>query len=200
MTRDEILVRTKEMFMRYGIRSVTMDDIARELGISKKTLYQHVDNKDDLIKAIIENYIENETECMKEISQDSVDPIDQMLTIARHVITILRDVNPKTMYDLKKYYRPYFKMMDAFHLDHVYHVIKRNLIRGVEEGLYRENIDADIIAKLYVGKTMLISDEELFPAADYDRHTLFAQYMIYHLRGILSEKGVEKLKTYQPIV
>ena len=200
MTREEILTRTKELYMRYGIKSVTMDDVARELGISKKTLYQFVQNKEDLIKSIIEYYISNETECMQEISEGAADPIDQILTIARHAISMLRQMNPKTMYDLKKYYHQYFRMMDAFHLDFVYHKIKQNLLDGMQAGLYRKELDADIIAKLYVGKTMLLTDEDMFPAKDYNRDALFAEYIKYHLHGILSDQGLKKLKSYQPLV
>jgi len=198
MSRKDILEGAKKLFMRYGIKSITMDDVARELGISKKTLYQHVDNKNDLVKRIIVEHIADEKDCLSGIADEASDPIEQMLMIARYVLQILREVRPTAMYDLQKYYRETWQLMDKFHQEHVYKTIKANLEAGVEKGLYRHDLDTDIIAKLYVGKTMIINDEEMFPSRDYDRDRLFAEYINYHLRGILSEKGLEKLESYQP--
>lgn len=194
-----VLTQARDMFMRYGIRSITMDDIARELGISKKTLYQHVDNKADLIDRIVDMHIHNEKACLSTITRDSQDAIDHLLSIARYVLTMLRGMQPTTMFDLKKYYHAAWEKMDQFHLGHVSAIIRRNIENGVREGLYRENLNADIISKLYVGKTMLLNDEEMFPVNDYNREALFVEYINYHLRGILSEKGLKKLKQYQPL-
>jgi AcrR family transcriptional regulator len=200
-TEQEIRVLThaREMFMRYGIRSVTMDDIARELGISKKTLYQNVDNKADLIDRIVEMHIQNEKGCLSAITGDSADAIDELLSIARYVLTMLKSMQPTTMFDLKKYYHTAWKKMDRFHLGHVYSVIRQNIERGMREGLYRGNLNADIISKLYVGKTMLLNDEEMFPGSVYDRQDLFVEYIHYHLRGILSTTGLAKLQEYPPL-
>ena len=197
--RGQILMQARELFMRYGIRSVTMDDIARELGMSKKTLYQHVPNKTDLIERIIEQHIQQEKACIREFSETARDAIDEILMIARYVIQMLRQMKPTTMFDLKKYYRAIWDKMDRFHSLHTYDVIRRNIERGVAQGYYREQVDADIIAKLYVGKTMFMTDEAMFPMRTYDRDRLFLEFIHYHLRGILSEKGLRQLKKYQPI-
>ncbi len=198
MTSAEILEGAKKLYMRYGIKSITMDDVARELGISKKTLYQHVENKNDLVMKIIKDHISNEKSCLGAIEGEARDPIEHMLLIARYVLQILREVRPAAMYDLQKYYRDAWNIMDKFQQEHIYKTIRANLEAGIEQGLYRPEIDSDIIAKLYVGKTTVITDEELFPTREYDRDRLFREYITYHLRGILSDKGLEKLKTYQP--
>ena len=184
--------------MRYGFKSVTMDDVARELGISKKTLYQHVANKSELIKRVIEQYIKEEKDCMHEISMNASDPIEQILMMARYVLQILRTVKPTAMFDLKKYYREMWRELDKFHQQHVYVMIRENLEAGIEQGWYRDDIDADIVAKLYVGKTTMLTDERMFPIQEYDRDRLFKEYITYHLRGIVSDKGLQKLNTYQP--
>jgi AcrR family transcriptional regulator len=198
MTAKEILAGAKKLYMRYGIKSVTMDDVARELGISKKTLYQHVDNKTDLVNKIIKDHISTEKSCLGAMEEEASDPIEHMLMIARYVTQVLREVRPAAMYDLQKYYRDAWKIMDKFQQEHVYRTIRANLEKGIDQGLYRDDIDADIIAKLYVGKTMIITDEELFPMREYNRDQLFNEYMTYHLRGILSDQGLKKFKTYQP--
>ena len=186
--------------MRYGIKSVTMDDVAKELGISKKTLYQHIDNKTDLIERIIHQHIVDETGCLSDIANSAQDSIEQILLIARHVVQLLRGMRPTTMFDLKKYYHNCWRKLDAFHLDYVYNVIRTNLDLGVTQGVYRNDMNTDIVAKLYVGMTMLLPNEEIFPMRDYNRDQLFIEYINYHLRGILSERGLEKLESYQPII
>jgi AcrR family transcriptional regulator len=194
---DKILFRAEKLFLRYGFKSITMDDLANELGISKKTLYQHIDNKSDLVDKITEQYILRQKISMDEVSKNAKDAIHEMLLIAKHVIQLLRRMQPTTMYDLKKYYRESWMKIDSFHMIHVYQMIKANILKGIKEGLYREQADADIIAKLYVGKTMILTDETMFPLRDYDREKLFREYIKYHIHGIASAKGIEIFKKYQ---
>lgn len=184
--------------MRYGIKSITMDDVAREMGISKKTLYQHVNSKTDLIERIIHQHIHEEKKCLSEIPGQAKDAIEEVLMIAQYVVKVLRSMRPTTMFDLKKYYRDCWNMMEDFQQGYMYNMIRANIEQGIQEGLYRDNLDSDIIAKLYVRKTMLLTDEIIFPMREYDRDKLFTEFIQYHLRGIVSEKGMKKLITYQP--
>lgn len=183
--------------MRYGIRSVTMDDIAREMGMSKKTLYQYVDNKTDLIEQIFQQHAEEEKKVIERIRHDSADAIDEILRIARYVVAQMREMAPTTVYDLQKYYRNTWKQMDALHQRHVYTVIKDNLERGIRQGVYRSNLNPDIVAKLYVGKTSLVADEEMFPAREYNIQNLYWEYINYHIRGIASAEGQRLLEKYK---
>lgn len=185
--------------MRYGIKSVTMDDIAREMGISKKTLYQYVENKSDLIGQIFQEKIKNEKQCMADIREAATDAVDEILRIARYVIQELRQMSPTVMYDLRKYYRDTWRQMEALHQRHIYQLIRENLERGQAEGLYRENIDVDIIAKLYVAKTPLVVDEDIFPTREYNVEKLFEEYMMYHIHGIASAEGLALLALHPAI-
>lgn len=197
--KQQILTKSEELFMRYGIKSITMDDIARELGISKKTLYQYVENKSDLISQIFQQKIASEKQCMADIRQAATDAVDEILRIARYVIQELRQMSPTTMYDLRKYYRSTWRQMEALHQRHIYQLIRENLERGQAEGLYRSNIDVDIIAKLYVAKTSIVVDEDLFPTQQYNIEKLFAEYMMYHIHGIASAKGLAVLAMHPAI-
>lgn len=195
--KKQILDKSEELFMRYGIKSVTMDDIARELGISKKTLYQSVENKTELIEQIFHQRIEREKRRMAEIRESSADAVEEILKIADYVIAELRQLSPTTMYDLQKYYRGTWCQMDALHQSHVYQLIRDNIERGMEQGVYRHDLDPDIIAKLYVGKTSLVADDELFPLREYNIEALFKQYIHYHIHGIASPKGLGLLEQHQ---
>ena len=161
--KQRILHKVSEMFMRYGIKSVTMDDISRNLGISKKTLYQFVDNKADLLQQVFQQHIEDEVLAMEDIVRQSKDAIEETLNMAKYVTDLLRDMSPNTLYDLQKYYREIWQMMEVLHQQHIYKVIFNNLERGIKETLYREDIDPDIIARLYAGCNAIIVDEAIFP-------------------------------------
>lgn len=196
MTRANILEKVHELFMKYGLKSVSMDDISRRLGISKKTLYQCVENKRDLIKEVFQKHINEEEAAISEIVANSKDAVDEMIEIARFVTALLREVSPTTLYDMQKYYGDIWGMMEALHQDHIYTVIKTNLDRGIIEGLYRKDLNTDIIAKLYVGKTLLIVDEDVFPLKDYNKEKLYLEYVHYHLHGIALPKGLKLFEKY----
>lgn len=194
--KQQVISKAEELFMRYGIRSVTMDDIARELGMSKKTLYQYVENKSDLIEQIFQQQIQEEKCCIDQFRREAGDAIEEILKIARYVIRKLRQLSPTTMYDLQKYYRNTWKQMDALHKRHVYTVIRENIERGMAQGLYRENMNPDIVAKLYVGKTSLVADDETFPLREYNIEQLYREYILYHIHGIASPRGLALLEKH----
>ncbi|MEL6924718.1 MAG: TetR/AcrR family transcriptional regulator, partial [Bacteroidota bacterium] len=194
--REKILFQTEEMFMRYGIKSVTMDDISRELGISKKTLYQFVDNKADLIQQIFHEHTKREIEAMTAIKAESKNALEEMLSMARYVSQMIRKTGPKVIFDLKKYYRPTYELMESFHQQTVYRIIRENLEQGIREKIYRKEIDVDIISKLYVVSTFQIVDDGIFPMKDYNRETLYWELIKYHINGIASAKGLELLQKY----
>jgi len=195
-TKDRILEGAETLFMRYGIKSVTMDDIARELGISKKTLYQHVSNKNDLIGQIFGCRMDEEREEMEAIHREATDAIDELLHIAKSVIRRLRKMSPAALFDLKKYHSAEWKAFETHHQNFIYQMIKRNIERGMEQGVFRTNLNPDIISKLYVGKTSLVADEDLFPLSEYNLEELFRQYILYHIHGIASMKGRQLLSEH----
>ncbi len=195
-TRAAILQRTEILFFKYGIKSVTMDDIARELGMSKKTLYQFFDNKNDLLAQIMQTAENQDVEIMKHSFTHSKDAIDEVFNIAKHAIAELSKLMSAQaiLYDLKKYYRDIWDTFEKAMNDRIYNSTKLNLERGKNEGLYRVEVDTDIIAKLYVSKMMCIVDDDMFPIKQYDKVKLFKQYLVYHIHGIATAKGLKKLE------
>ena len=193
-TKEKILTRAEALFLRYGIRSITMDDIARELGISKKTLYQFVDNKADLIQQVLLQFIREEQRTIRQITRKSGNAIEEMLSIGRYITQVLRRLTPTTLFDLQKYYPESWKMVEKLNQDYIFSVIKANLERGISQELYRSNLNIDIIARLYVGKTHFLIDEDVFPLRDYDRGELYREFIFYHMHGILSDKGREWIR------
>ena len=193
-TKEKILHTTFELFMKYGIKSVSMDDISSELRMSKKTLYQYFENKDDLVMQVITKYIEDDEKEIAEITKNSINAIDEMVAISRYVLFFLRKMKPSLIYDLKKYHRSSWQIMDEKHFKSVQSIIKNNLERGKKEGLYREEINPEIIATFYSKVTEIVVDESVFPISKFRHQDLFISHVNYHMRGIVNEEGKSMFK------
>jgi TetR/AcrR family transcriptional regulator, cholesterol catabolism regulator len=191
-----ILKKAEALFMRLGLKSVSMDDVTRELGISKKTLYQYFESKEDLITQVISRHQCEESEAVTGICREATDALEEVMGIARHVIVQLQQMSPATIFDLKKYYPEAWQVVERTQFEYVYNVIRSNLERGKKEGLYRDDFDSDIIARLYVGNTSVLMDDQSFPTAAYHWSALYREFIHYHLRGIASPKGLKKLQEY----
>ena len=122
MSKEKILKKSEELFLRYGLKSVTMDDLANQLGMSKKTLYQFVKNKSDLIEQVIELHISDEKAFMKDTREKSKDAVEEMIIVARHYIQELKKLSPTLIYDLKKYYQHLWLLIEQLESDHTYNL------------------------------------------------------------------------------
>lgn len=191
--KDKIFLTTFDLFLKYGVKSVSMDDICRKIGISKKTIYTVIENKKDLIEKIIQLHIKRDEEDITKITASSETAVDEMSKIGRHVIKFLREMKPSLIYDLQKYYPQAWGIIEDQHYGFIYRTIRTNLERGQREGLYISTFNPEIIAKLYVVKTHCIADEENFPSNEFSRPLLYEQLFMYHMRGIISEKGLKLL-------
>jgi len=194
--KNKILAKSEELFLKYGLKSVTMDDLAKELGVSKKTLYQFVDNKADLIQQIIHAHIESEKALMVQLQKESEDAVEEMIEVARYSIKEVRKLTPTLIYDLQKYYQDTWQLIQNLHRVHTYRMIKDNIERGIAQGVYRPDINPDIIAKIYVLSTLAVIDENAFPLKTYNKEQLFIEFIKYHLQGITSERGLVLYKKH----
>jgi TetR/AcrR family transcriptional regulator, cholesterol catabolism regulator len=190
-----ILEIAQRLFMRFGLKSVSMDDVAEEAGISKKTLYQIVPSKAELIDRIIDSYVCAETELIREMQENAVDSLGEMLAISDMITETLGQMSPALLFDLRKYYRKSWEKINTLQRGHIYEVVHHNLESGIRQGLYRGDMDTTVIARLYVQKSLSLIDDEIFPITDFDRGALVRNHILYHLHGILSEAGRARLKT-----
>jgi len=190
----KILEVSTQLFMTYGLKSVSMDDICRKLGISKKTIYQYVDNKQELVSQVIKEFIGIQHEMINSITSRSEDAVEEYLNLSRHFLSTIRQMKPTITYDLQKYYPDSWKIVTEDHFKFLQTVIQNNINGGIEQGLYRENINVDIIAKLYISKNHALANEELFPTDTYNKDDLLIEFIRYHLHGIASDKGIKRMK------
>lgn len=191
--KQQILECATEKFMSVGIRSISMDDISNHLGISKKTLYKYVENKRDLVDQTISRHLIVGKELMNQLKENSINAVDEMIQMGRHNISVFRSTKPVLLHDLQKYYRQSWEKVVNLQSDFIQQRIYENLHRGIQEGLYRADINPKIIAKLYVAKTWSIVDESVFPLYVFDREDLIKQHLTYHIHGIVTERGMQYL-------
>jgi AcrR family transcriptional regulator len=185
-----ILMKVRELYMRFGIKGITMDDVARELGISKKTLYKYVTDKDDLVGKFIDYEIEvRQIEICKCIKTE-FNAIEELFEISIYMNKIIRSQNPATEHDLEKYYPHHYQKIVKARREGVHNYILLNLKKGKEEGLYREVMDDEIISKLYLSRSESIHSSDLFTVEEFTSMKLFIELLSYHIRGIATEKGI----------
>jgi TetR/AcrR family transcriptional regulator, cholesterol catabolism regulator len=196
MNEDQknILLKVRELYMKYGIKSITMDDVARELGISKKTLYQFVNDKDDLVGKFIDIEIELRQEEICKCFKAGFNAIEELAEISLFMNKMMRNQNPATDYDLRKYYPHHYQKTLKIRRESMYKYLLLNLKKGKEEGLYRENLDEDVIVKLYLSRSEDIHFNELFTVDEFTSIKLFTELLTYHVRGIATGKGIVVLE------
>jgi len=190
----QIIDDSHQIFMRFGIKSMTMDDIARQLKISKKTLYKYVKDKNDLVKLVIENYCDLDRSNCKKIILKSENAIDEIIEISKHVSNMISEIHPSIHYDLAKYHNDAFQIINQHKNEYVYTCILDNLERGKKEQIYRENINSSIVARIYTEKIDLVFNGDIFPPKKFKFRDVHIEMMRYHIRGIASSKGLKYLQ------
>lgn len=190
---QNILKKVRELYMKYGIRSITMDDISSELGISKKTLYQHVADKDELVGKFIENEISIRHHQICECISKNCNAIEELVDITLFMNKMMKEQNPATEHDLKKYYPHHFQKTVKARREGIYKYILVNLKKGKAEGLYREDLNEDIIAKMHLSRIEATHQSGIFTPEEVISVKLFMELLVYHVRGIATAEGIAVL-------
>ena len=191
--KDKILYKATEMFLNLGFKSVTMDDIATELGVSKKTIYNHFSNKTDLVNEVTNSVFEIVCDGIDLICRKEDNPIDELYQIKRFSMEYLKNEKTSPQYQLQKYYPKIYSTLKTKQFDVMQDCIIENLRRGVELGFYRQSIDIGFISRIYFNGIMGLKDAELFPLKQFSMNNIMSFYLEYHLRGICTEEGINKL-------
>jgi len=196
MVREKLLVEASKLYLKYGVKSVSMDDIAKMMGISKKTIYNFISNKKDFVHAVVKSYIRDEEKLYDSIRDKSSNAVDEIISIARIVQETLKDIKPTLIYDLKKYHPATWQLIEKGHYHYIENSVADNIKRGIEEGFYRENLRVDVLPKFYVTLARLVADIEVFKDKKISQVELYESVILYHLNGILNTKGQKELSKY----
>lgn len=197
---QDILEKVSLLYRRYGIKSITMDDVARELGISKKTLYRYVSDKEDLVRKVVEHIRVCNFSTMRQRSDKKLNAIEDLIEVNRHISEVMKDHSPAYIYDLKKYYPDIFRELMSARRNLMYESMVANIRKGKKEGLYREELDEEIISKLYLLRIENLPDSEIFQEEVMHSTKFFRELFVYHIHGLATERGIRILEEYMPII
>lgn len=191
--KEKILSKASDLFLTLGFKSVTMDDIAAEMGISKKTIYSHFSTKLKLVQASTSHIMEKIHNGICNICSGDQNPIEELFYIKSLVIEQLKNEKSSPQYQLQKYYPRIFKQIKEEQFQSVNQCVLDNLDRGIKEGFYRKEINKDIISRFYVNGNVGIMNYELFPVNEFNVSDLKGDFLEYHIRAIATEKGLKIL-------
>ncbi len=172
-----------------------MDDIAKAAGISKKTIYLNIKDKKSLVHdSLIDFIMEDKKNVLEAVNRKDCNALEKMIIIAQQGIEMFKKIKPTVIYDLKKYYRNSWEVIQSYHFEFMHAIIKQNILEGQKEQVYRTDADADIISKLFIGKMIMLAEEDQFPIHQYSKPTLFAQQLLYHLYGLVNYQHYKQLE------
>ena len=189
-----ILERVQCLYFKYGIKSVTMDDVAHELRISKKTLYEHFKDKADLVEKVFVHFHNKHEQKICDIQNQSINAIEQLLEINRIIKELLKEYNPSVDYDLKKYYPALYQNINEEEGERLFSLILENVKQGKKENIYRKEINEEIIAKFYVYQVESIIRSKSISLEEILSEEFYNEIFIYHIRGVANEKGIKFLE------
>ena len=184
------------MFLNIGVKSVTMDEIAAELGMSKKTIYAHFSTKTKLIEATTFYVFEEISKGIEQIKSKHSNPIEEHYVIKNFALRNLKDEKSSPQYQLQKYYPKLFSVVKKKQQNLLENILRENLEKGIKEGFYRPEVDIQFICRIYFVEVMGIKDRDLFPESEFSTNDLVEKHLEYHLRAIVTEKGLSSLKDF----
>ena len=194
--RENIIHKAAELFLTLGFKSVTMDDIAHEMGISKKTIYVHFANKTKLVETVTFELFETICDGIDGICEASNNPIEELYDIKMFVMHHLKNEKSSPQFQLKKYYPKIYDILKVKQFEKMHDSVKDSLKKGVDTGLFRTNINIDFISRMYFNGMTGIKDNSIFPQNTYTMDYLMESYLEYHLRAIVTEKGFTILNQF----
>lgn len=198
--KQKILKASEELFFRYGIKSVTMDDIAKHLGMSKKTIYQFFRDKDEVVHTLFAVELDKDRCEFQEISDKSANVVEEIFSFMKKMHEIFGSINPNIFYDLRKYHPKTWNLFHDFRNSFVRQAVADSLEKGKRDGFVRQDVNSDLLALLRVEEIEMGFNPVVFPPDKFriiDVHLALAEHFLY---GICTLKGHKLVNKYKQIV
>ena len=191
-----IVVTSTELFLTLGFKSVTMDDIAEEMKISRKTIYTFFANKEALVQSVVFSMYSYITTNLTQIREKASNPISELYEVKMFIMHQLKGEKTSPQHQLRKYYPNIHKELQKKQFDFMTKSVKKSLTKGVEMKLFRPSIDIDFISRMYFNGMVGIKNVDMFPIEKYSPEQLMENYLDYHLRAIVTDNGMKLLSSY----
>lgn len=198
-TKDRVLQGAEELFFKYGIKSVTMDDIAKHLSISKKTIYQFYSDKNEIVDTLMRLKLEEDKVSIQQIHLESENVITEVFGLMKHMSQMFSKLNPNVFYDLQKYHPEAWKLFNAFKEECMEAMVENAIKKGAKEGLVRADINTKIIARLRMEEIQLGFNATVFPPDKYKIIDVQLELLDHFLHGICTLKGHKLINKYKQV-
>ncbi len=195
--KERIKQKADELFRQYGIKAITMDEIAGQMGISKKTIYQAYADKDELVDAVITEMIGYNQKCCGTHKAKADNAVHEVFLAMEMIQDMFSNFNPSILFDMQRNHPNTFEKFSKHKNSFVFQVVKDNVKRGIKEELFRGDVNPDVISKIRLETMFLPFNQELFPKNKFNLVDLEKQLIDYYLFGIASLKGYKLILKYQ---
>ena len=196
---DRILLKARDLMFQTGIRQVTMDDLATQLGISKKTIYQYYKDKDDLVKAVVGFELKKHASLCHNCESTAENAVHEMFLVMETMKEMAKTMNPGTMMELEKYFPSAFDIIKNHKEEFFLSLIKQNLIKGMKQGFYRSDLEVDILSKFRLETIFIPFNLHVYPISTFDPIKVHAQLMEHFVFGLMTIKGYEIMEQYKQL-
>jgi AcrR family transcriptional regulator len=193
---NRILVFAESLFLQRGVRAVSMDDIAVGLGMSKKTLYQYFAEKEELVEAVVKAHISGLQADARQWRDQAQDAVHEMFITMEQIQLHLSNMNPILLHDLQKFHPSAYQHFRAYKDEFLFELIRSNMKWGMAEGLYRLDLDIDVLCRYRLASIMIAFNTELFPPQQYNLGKLCQELLQNFVFGLATEKGHKRLMNY----
>jgi AcrR family transcriptional regulator len=194
--KDRIKQKADELYRRYGIKSVTMDEIATQMGVSKKTIYQCFSDKNELVDAVVAEMLEYNKICCKNSRMQARNAVQEVYLGMESLQEMLSNMNPSILYDIERGHPQTFKKFIEYKYNILFDLMKKNIERGKKEGLYSPEINAEFISKVRIETIMLAFNQDIFPKNQYSLLYIQKELLNYFLFAVATPKGYKLITKY----
>jgi len=199
MTKERIIKGAEELFFQYGIKSVTMDDIAKHLGMSKKTIYTCFKEKDEVVNTLMDLSIESDKKQFREICDSAQNVVDEVFKMMQCLSSIIGKLNPNVFYDLQKYHHTAWNKFVKFKSDFILHMVEESISKGIKQGYVRPDANPKILARLRVEEIEMGFNSKIFPPEKFTLLEVQLGLIEHFLYGICTLKGHKLINKYKQI-
>ena len=198
LVKKKIILKALNLFLSLGFKSVTMDDLAESMSISKKTIYQFFKNKNQLISSCTESIQKQLVETFKEIRKNADNPIVELFEIKKEAMKILGNTETSPQFQLQKFYPEIYEEIKDREFNLFKDNIQESLKRGIKSEYFRKEINIDFVTRIYLNGMRGVRDINLFPLNEFKVDEVIEDFIEYHLRAISTKKGLSLLnKVYK---
>ena len=198
--KERIMKGAMELFFQYGIKSVTMDDIAKHLGMSKKTIYQFFTDKDEIVLMLSKRMQDENCRQFEAIASTAKDAIDEILQTMKHMVAMFTRMNANIFYDLQKYHPKSWDQFREFKEKVMMELVITNIEKGKKQGLYRPDLDPSVVAKLRIEEVEMGMNPLIFPPDKFNLTQVEVALLDHWMHGICTIKGHKLINKYRQVV